>query len=315
MPAAQSHTRRNRRLKLIYIIVCLVGLYGIVPQLNDFHHGFSLWRHLSLLYLAALLISCVLTYAAAGATYTLLSFKPLRYFRTVLVETASMFVNRLLPAGVGGIGANYSYLRKSKSSVSEASTTVAVNNTLGFIGHLLIVAVLLLTQPRLFKGLHVPQLNNGEELIALIVVIALFSSLALFPTLRIRMKKGLGSFFRQVTLYRHRRINLLAALGSSVFLTLANVSGLWFSCLALGIHLSFWVIVVVFTLGIGVGTVTPTPGGVGGIEAGMVAGLVAYHSSAATALAIVLLYRLVSFWLALVVGAIAFAVVKKRRYL
>jgi uncharacterized membrane protein YbhN (UPF0104 family) len=47
----------------------------------------------------------------------------------------------------------------------------------------------------------------------------------------------------------------------------------------------------------------------------MVAGLVAYNVPRASALAGVILYRLLSYWLSLVVGAVAFVAVRRQRWL
>ncbi|MFI5271393.1 MAG: flippase-like domain-containing protein, partial [Candidatus Saccharimonadales bacterium] len=67
----------------------------------------------------------------------------------------------------------------------------------------------------------------------------------------------------------------------------------------------------IFTLGISTGTITPTPGGLGGFEAGLFAGFVAFHVPVAPALAIALLYRLISYWLALGIGLLAFIEVQR----
>ena len=91
-------------------------------------------------------------------------------------------------------------------------------------------------------------------------------------------------------------------------LTACNVLCLWASAAAAGIHLPLAALFIIFTFGISLGTATPTPGGLGGFEAGLFAGLVAYHVPSGPALAIALLYRLISYWLVLVIGAIAFTV-------
>ena len=50
----------------------------------------------------------------------------------------------------------------------------------------------------------------------------------------------------------------------------------------------------------------PLPGGVGGIDGGLVGALVVYGAPAADAAAAVLAYRLILFWLPLLVGGAAF---------
>jgi len=56
-------------------------------------------------------------------------------------------------------------------------------------------------------------------------------------------------------------------------------------------------------------------GGLGGAEAGLTAGFVAYGLTSNRALAVTLLYRLLTYWLALVIGALAFSVARRLRYL
>jgi uncharacterized protein (TIRG00374 family) len=132
--------------------------------------------------------------------------------------------------------------------------------------------------------------------------------------LRRRLLTGTQRVLKQLIAYRQRPLRLGAVLLVSVSLTLCNVASLYYCLAALGVQASFVAVVLIFTLGVGVGTITPTPGGLGGVEAGLVAGLVAYHVSGAEALAAVLLYRFVSYWLALLVGAGAFVAAERRQY-
>jgi uncharacterized membrane protein YbhN (UPF0104 family) len=310
----QTHAKQRQKLQLIYLVICLIGLYGIVPQLRDFQASFTLWHHVRVGYVLAAIASCALTYVFAAGTYYILVFARLGYGRTLLVELASMFVNRLLPAGVGGIGANYAYQRKAKIPAAEASAVVAINNVLGLIGHCCLVISALICEPSLLRTLHTPHISSTTELIALgltvLVVLLLVTFRRRLPDVRLAMKR----FIAQVRSYRQQPLRISAALVCSLGLTVTNIAALWFSVLAIGFHLSPLSILLVFTLGIGVGTVTPTPGGVGGVEAALVTGLVAYHMSAVSALAAVLVYRLISYWLALIVGAGTFVVVRHRGY-
>jgi uncharacterized protein (TIRG00374 family) len=54
------------------------------------------------------------------------------------------------------------------------------------------------------------------------------------------------------------------------------------------------------------GGLLPLPGGIGGIDGGLFGALVVYGTPAATTAAAVLAYRVILFWLPLVVGAVAF---------
>jgi uncharacterized protein (TIRG00374 family) len=98
-------------------------------------------------------------------------------------------------------------------------------------------------------------------------------------------------------------------------LTLFNVLCLLCCLSALGIHLPFVIVLLVFSFGVGAGAATPTPGGLGGFEAGLTAGFVAYHVGSSSALAAALLYRLISYWLPLIFGAVAFTICQKQKLL
>jgi uncharacterized protein (TIRG00374 family) len=137
--------------------------------------------------------------------------------------------------------------------------------------------------------------------------------LILAVTLRRRLSQLLSDITRQLMSYRRRPLRLGLSLASSIVLTLSNILALMACASALNLSLSFAALVLVFTFGIGVGTATPTPGGVGGFEAGIAAGLVTYHVAGSAALAVALLYRLLSYWLPLVAGGLAFVVCQRRK--
>jgi uncharacterized protein (TIRG00374 family) len=54
------------------------------------------------------------------------------------------------------------------------------------------------------------------------------------------------------------------------------------------------------------GGLLPIPGGIGGIDLGLIGTLVVYGAPAAATAAAVLAYRIILFWLPLLVGGIAF---------
>ena len=62
-----------------------------------------------------------------------------------------------------------------------------------------------------------------------------------------------------------------------------------------------------------VGTLAPTPGGLGAIEGIMIALFVSFGVPSATAVAVVLVYRLINFWLPIPPGFVAYLVVRPGR--
>jgi uncharacterized membrane protein YbhN (UPF0104 family) len=81
---------------------------------------------------------------------------------------------------------------------------------------------------------------------------------------------------------------------------------LWATFQAVGADVPLTVILMGYLIG-QLGGILPLPGGVGGIDGGLVGALVVYGAPAADAVAAVLAYRIILFWLPLLAGGAAFA--------
>lgn len=302
--------RFNRRYLLI-IFIFLLALYVLVPQLDQFNDSWRYLRRPDPGWLMAGIGLAALTYFFAALTYKLLAFNPLNYRRLVIVQLAAMFVNRLLPGGIGALGTNFVYLKSSRHSTPQAASVVAVNNLLGGLGHgtLLILAFF-------WSGLDWTGRFDlpGDSLIKIMLGIAAIAVVGILIGRR-KFLNMLAQTARQLMSYRRRKARLGLAFISSCGLTLANVLALYCCAQALDISLGIDAIMLVFTLGISLGTAVPTPGGLGAFEAGLLAGFVAYNVDSSAALAAALLYRLITYWLAMVAGATALFYARRRSYI
>lgn len=305
--------RFNRRYLLAAVLLAL-ALYVLIPQVGIFKSSWHLLGQAVPGWLALSVGSIALTYLAGAATYCLLAIKPLKYGPTLLVQFAAMFVNRLLPAGLGAIGANYAYLRRQKHSRGQAAVIVAMNNLFGMVGHtaLVVFSLLVLSGSQVALAPSYGHLAGSWFRFLLLALLVVGGLMLVFGWRR--FKRQAIKLRRQILNYRQRPWRLPAALLSSMTLTLGNVFSLLVCGLAIGVHLPFVVVLMVFTFGIGAGTATPVPGGLGGFEAGLTAGFIAYHVPAPAALATALLYRLVSYWLPLCFGALAFIAGRNRYF-
>lgn len=313
--ASRSLKLTPGRQQLLVLAVAGVIFYIVLPQLGNFHHSISLATDAQLSLLVVSLAFTGLSYVAAAGNYWLLAIRPLSYLRTLLIQLAGMFVNRLLPAGIGSISVNYLNLRQSGHSGAQAASVVAANNGLGIIGNVLLLAGLWIPFHDNLPGLRLGHVSKSFGVVAMVMVIALLLWAIFFTRYRDQLVRNIRSFGHQLLAYRHRRGRLLAALACSIGLTLSNVLSLWFCVLAMHISLPFIAVLITFSFGVALGAATPTPGGLGGVEAGLVAGLVAYNVDGAAALAAVLVYRLISYWLPLAAGATALFISQRRGYL
>lgn len=303
--------RHGIRGRVVLLVACLLLLYVVVPQIGGFKDSFVILRDVQWLPVALACLLIVASYAIAGATYWLLALQRIKYGRTVQIQGASAFANRILPAGLGGLTLNVEYLRKQRHSLPQAIVVASTNNALGFVGHmLLLLLALAVGQSAIWSGIswpHVPAFGYG---IAGVVVIAVALALSV-RRVRNRVTGSLRTVARQFMKYRQHPLRLAAALCSSVGLTLITITVFYLAGSALGSPLAPIEALVVFTVGIIIGTAVPTPGGLGGVEAGLVAGSVAYGQEASIALAIALLFRLLTYWIPLLPGFILFMASRK----
>jgi uncharacterized protein (TIRG00374 family) len=78
-------------------------------------------------------------------------------------------------------------------------------------------------------------------------------------------------------------------------------------------HVGFGYLAVGYVVAYAIGTLAPTPGGLGAVEGILIALYVSFGVPSATAVAVVLVYRLINFWLPIPPGFIAYLVVKPGR--
>jgi uncharacterized protein (TIRG00374 family) len=310
-----SHVAHINLKRLIGLLVFILILYVVLPQFHQFHSSLVIARQANRWWLLAALGAMGLTYLASAAIYLLLAKRQLHFFRTVLVQIAGTFTNRLLPAGIGAIGISYDYLRKNKHNSDQAVAVVAANNTIGFIGNMLLLIITALIAHQSVTQIFHHHYKIPSTWVILVSIVILFIIIVWLKLagkkffLRVRqILKNLGN-------YRAHPLRLVGALAFSALLTSSYTLCLMTCLWAVGIHLSFAIVLIVLTIGVAGGTAVPTPGGLGGAEAGLTAGFVAYGLTSNRALAVTLLYRLLTYWLALVIGALAFSVARRLRYL
>ncbi|MBJ7393695.1 MAG: flippase-like domain-containing protein, partial [Candidatus Nanopelagicales bacterium] len=108
---------------------------------------------------------------------------------------------------------------------------------------------------------------------------------------------------------------LLISLVSSLALNSAYIMAFYASLHAFGSEISLSVAAFVYLAGATLGQAAPTPGGIGAVEAALVAGLTAVGVASGMALSGVLLYRVVTFWLPVIPGWYSFANLQSKNLL
>ena len=85
---------------------------------------------------------------------------------------------------------------------------------------------------------------------------------------------------------------------------------LWATFRAFGLSPPIMVVLMAYLIG-QLGGLLPIPGGIGGIDGGLIGTFIVYGTAAAGTAAAVLAYRIILFWLPLLLGGIAFASLRR----
>ena len=300
------------RRRLLLLLVCLLFLYVVLPQIGSFSDSVDILKKVDVPLVFAACLGIFLTYILSTIMYILLATKRLNDLATFWVQVANGFASRLLPAGLGGLTLNAQYLRKQKHTLGQAVAVVSMNNILGFVGHVLLMLVGLFASGQItVRRLEVPHLGVLASVFLGLILLGIVGVL-LMPSLRKRLVLVIKDVFGTWLAYHKRPKCIISALVVSLGITAAYALVLFFCSLALGVNLSFWEIYEVFTFTVLASVVVPTPGGLGGAEAGIAVGLISYSVPTPQAVAVTLLFRLLTYWLPMIPGFIAFLAIRKK---
>jgi uncharacterized protein (TIRG00374 family) len=133
--------------------------------------------------------------------------------------------------------------------------------------------------------------------------------------LRARLAPTLGQVLPRLLEVLQQPRKLAEGIGGALMLTICYILCLDVCVRAFGGSISLTSVAVVYLTGSALGSVVPTPGGLGAVEAALSAGLTATGLPAATAVSAVLLFRLLTFWLPVPAGWLAFSYLRRRQAL
>jgi uncharacterized membrane protein YbhN (UPF0104 family) len=252
--------------------------------------------------------------AAAGVTTPLPE--------TVRVQLAAAAANRLTPAGIGGSTLNARYLTRRGLAAPQAVGAVAALSLLGALADLVVLAVLLGVTAGFgvsgaghqlgTLGTHLAHLVGPLHTPWLWLPVGVLALIAVGGWARRRHRARLRSWVRGLVAPLHRLarrpVELATLLAASAGTTLALAFAFAATTAALPgprPAAGLLVLVLAYLLGAAVGNAVPVPAGLGSTEAALVALLVGLHVPAPHALAEVLVFRLITFWLPAALGLFA----------
>jgi uncharacterized protein (TIRG00374 family) len=326
MPRVQV-TRRGLVLGVLFVVSVLAFLYFVLPKLGDFEESRERIGEGNRAWLA---VALVFTLASFGG-YVMM-------FRGIFVHAGSRIdwkasyeitmaglaaTRRFGAGGAGGIALTAWALRRAGMPRREVA-----DKTLAFL--ILTYAVYMVALVVCGFGLYFGLLP-GPAPFAITVVPAIFGLVAIAlglglsrvpPDLQRRLE-GFASRGGRLARIAQRAANAPAAfsagmrealchvlqrdpalLGALVYWAF-NIAVLWASFHAFGNPPPLAVIVQGYFVGF-LGNLLPLPGGIGGVDGGMIAAFAAFGVPFALVVPAVLAYRVFTFWLPTIPGAIAY---------
>jgi glycosyltransferase 2 family protein len=317
--SAQPLARLQRvRPRTLLTIAALAGaFYFVLPQLADVSSSWHALESAHWAWLPVIIASSAVTYLASAAA--LIGAVPGRvpFWPTTLTQAASSFVNRVSPANVGGMALNARFLQKSGVPPSAGVAAVGVNALMGAVAHLILLVIFFTLAGHQLA--HAFKLPPASKLLLILAVVAALAGIVL-ATRRgrllaaTRLLPGLRSAATSLRTVAVSPVKLTLLAGGSALITLAYIGGLAASVQAFGAHAGITEIGAVYLGAAVIAAASPTPGGLGAIEAALVAGLTGIGVPPGPAVSAVLTYRLATYWLPVIPGWAAWRILQKRDY-
>jgi uncharacterized protein (TIRG00374 family) len=322
-------SRRNLVTLCGFLFAAIAGLYFLLPQLaglqdtwHRLENGSPWWLGLALVFTAGMFAGYVAQFRGVFGSAQVRH--RIGWRASYQITMSGLAASRLFAAGgAGGLVLTAWALRRAgmpRRRVADTTVSFLILTYLPYDVAVIVCGI----------GLRTGVLQ-GDAPVAFTVIaaaiagvlLALGLAVALIPTDLQRRLEGfaarrgrLGRIAQKLAnvpasasagmreALEHARSRDPALLGAALFWAF-QIGVLWASFRAFGASPPGGVLVQAFFLGM-LGNLLPMPGGVGGVEGGMIGALVAFDVDPGLAVVAVLAYRAFTFWLPLVPGVIAY---------
>jgi uncharacterized membrane protein YbhN (UPF0104 family)/tRNA A-37 threonylcarbamoyl transferase component Bud32 len=304
-PVSLEKLERIKPKTVLMIVVGAFAFYSLLPQLADIDETFDAFGDANLWWIPAILAGSAATYVFATVSALGAYSLDLPILATWRSQLASSFTALVAPANAGGMALGVRFLQRAGFDSASASTAVGLNAIGGIVAHIvLLFAFVSWTGQTGVGDIKLPDTTTTLVVLAVILVLSVLLLLIrpirqrfVTPVLKILKSAGghLGAVFRSP-------LRVLALFGGSALVTLAYAATLVFSVEAFGGGITIPEICTAFIVAVTIATVAPTPGGLGALEAAMIASLSGFGMDHGPAVSATLTFRLATFWLPILPG-------------
>jgi uncharacterized membrane protein YbhN (UPF0104 family) len=309
MVSLPRSTSRRTRLSVLLGAGCAAALLAVLAlQLHDLRPA-QLFAHPGWLALAGVATGASLL----AAMHNLAAFTPrrLRPADTLRAQLAVCGLRIVAPSALSTPAICTRYLNRCGLGVAESLAVVGTAQGAQFVMTVVVVAAFAALGAR---ELPLPDPGQVGWYAALGVLgVGVIGCAAWFVPPSRRAVRAAGRALADVVAHvRAHPLTALGGLGASAALTLAHVSAFACCVAAAGGHASLLTLTAVYLAAASAGSLIPTPGGVGAVEAAMIAGLAAAGVDAGTATAAAVLTRLITVWALVLPGCLAARSLRRR---
>jgi uncharacterized protein (TIRG00374 family) len=319
--------RRNVLLFLVFVVATIAFLYYVLPQLAGLEDTWERMEQGDPLWLVVALVATVGSFAGYVVLFRAVFVRdgsPIDWRASYQITMAGLAATRIFGAGgAGGIALTAWALRRAAMPRRTVADQMLAFLILQYGIYMVALVVLgiglrtgILPGPAPFGVTVIPAAFAA-------IAIAIAVALAWVPTDLQRRLDHMAQTGGRLARLAQRLANVPAAfsaglrsavchvrngdpaLAGSLAFWLFNIAILWASFHAFGHAPSIWVIAMGYWVGM-LGNLLPLPGGVGGVDGGMIGAFSAFGVDFGLATVAVLVYRGFAFWLPTIPGAIAY---------
>jgi undecaprenyl-diphosphatase len=299
---------------LLMLVAGGIAIYVLIPQLADVTGMFRQLEDANWGLLGVSLVFSFVTYA--GAALSISGAAPIRLplLETFLAQMAGSFTNRITPAGVGGLAVQARYLTRVGTDTTQAVAALGINSFAGFVSHMVVTLVFVVWAGDSGTGFSLP---STQLIFVVLAVIGVASGVVLVtPWGRThvlnKVVATLSKAWDGLKTVASKPTKLATLFAGGTLVPLAYLASLVAAIRAFGGDTPVATIGVYLRGAAGAGP-APTPGGLGAVEAALIAGLTASGLSNEVAVPGVLAFRLATFWIPILPGWLSFNYLTTRK--
>ncbi|WP_156225909.1 lysylphosphatidylglycerol synthase transmembrane domain-containing protein [Pseudactinotalea suaedae] len=317
LPASESEVQpiqltRFRPRTIVTIVVAVAAGWVLLTAVN-FREILTYAANANPMWMLAAFGLGLITYL--GSAMGLVAFSPekLGLWRTTLVQVAASVIGIVAPAGVGPAALNLRFMTKRGVETPLAVATVALLQVSQFVTTvLMLIAIALLTGS---QG-ALASLPSGTIVIILVIAIVISGVLFAIPKLRrfliAKSRPTLRQVMPRLIWVLGQPSRLLMGIGGNVIMTAGYLAAFAATLAAFGQSLPLTTLAVIYLTGTAIGSAVPTPGGMGGVETALTAGLRTAGIGTAAALPTVLIFRVLTLYIRVPLGWVALRHLQKQ---